>query len=350
MKIRRCLNDIKPYIPGKLKEGAIKLSSNENPLGPSPLAVEQIKASAEKISLYPDGACIKLREKLAATHGLEREQIIIGNGSDEVLLFIAGTFIEDGDNAVTSESTFSEYTFSTKLFGGSMKYAPMVDGKYQLDKILELADDKTRIVFLCNPNNPTGTYFPQDKLDSFLGKVPDNVLVVIDEAYYEYAGARDYPRTVELLDRHKNLLILRTFSKIYGLAGLRTGYAMGNSEIIYNLNKSREPFNVNSIAQSAAMAAIDDDEFIKRSMSVNEEGKLFLYSEFDELGLEYYRTEANFIFFYIKKDCMDAFQRLMDLGVTVRPMKSFGFDEAIRVTVGTMEQNRIFIEALKHIL
>jgi histidinol-phosphate aminotransferase len=350
MILRKTLKNISPYIPGRLKEGAIKLASNENPLGASPKAVERMKSIAEKMSLYPDGSCTGLKLKLAAEFGLNPENFVTGNGSDEVLLLTAGAFIEPGNNSVTSETTFSEYAFATNLFGGTTKTVKMKDGRFQLNEIAAQIDEKTRLIFLCNPNNPTGTYFNQNSLMEFMGKVPENVLVVVDEAYKEYVKAPDFPDTIKMLNKYGNLLILRTFSKIYGLAGLRVGYGIGHKDVIDALNKAREPFNVNAMGQEAAIAALDDAEFVAKSIEVNETGKNYLYREFDRLKLRYYPTEANFIFVTINQDCIKAFEKLMDLGVTIRPMKSFGVNDAIRVTVGIQEQNEFFIRRLEKII
>jgi len=350
MKIRECLKDLIPYSPGKLKPGAIKLASNENPLGMSPKARETFLQAADTISLYPDGACVKLKNALAEKYTLAPGNFSVGNGSDEVLVLIAGAYIEPGDNAVTSDVTFSEYTFATKLFGGTMKYAPMNEGCFQLDAIAALIDSRTKIVFLCNPNNPTGTYFTNEALRAFMKKVPQETLVVLDEAYREYVDASDFPDSVALLKEYSNMIVLRTFSKIYGLAGLRVGYGISSTQIVTDMEKTRTPFNVNSVAQATALAAIDDTEFVTRSRAVNREGKTYLYTSFDRLGLKYYKTEANFIFVYINQDCTAAFEKLMGLGVTIRPMRSFGILDAIRVTIGTPEQNEFFIRSLKSIL
>lgn len=302
------------------------------------------------MSLYPDGACVKLKNALAAKYSLSPENFIVGNGSDEILVLIAGAYIEPGTNAVTSETTFSEYTFATRLFGGQMKYAQMREGCFQLDTIASLIDNNTRIVFLCNPNNPTGTYFSDSELKSFMSKVPENVLVVIDEAYFEYTTAEDYPKSLELLKNRSNVIVLRTFSKIYGLAGLRVGYGISNPAVITDLNKTREPFNVNSLAQTAAIAALDDTEFVERSRTTNGDGKKYLYEALTALGLPYFQTQANFIFTEIGVNCVTAFEQLMEMGVTIRPMIGFGHPEAIRVTIGTREQNEFFINCLKKIV
>jgi histidinol-phosphate aminotransferase len=350
MQTRKVLESIKPYIAGTLKPGAIKLASNENPLGASPLAVEAVRESLSRVHLYPDALADRLREKLAEKRGIEPNQIIVGNGSDEVILFIAGAVIESGTNAVTSHTTFSEYTFAVTLFGGSMKYAPLADGRFDLAALRGLIDKNTRVVFLCNPNNPTGTYFTSDELETFLDKVPSDVLVVLDEAYHEYVRASDYPDAVTLIGRYPNLMVLRTFSKIYGLAGLRVGYGISSEAVISALRKTKEPFNVNLIGQTAALAALDDAAFVSRSIEVNEEGKAYLYRAFDELGLEYYRTEANFVCVKLGIDANTAFKRIMELGVTIRPLGSFGLHDTIRVTVGTADQNRMFVSCLTKLL
>ena len=350
MKLRNALKTITPYTPGVMKEGAIKLASNENPLGPSPKAMKRIQEILQDVSLYPDAAAVKLREKLAAKLGIKPGNIVVGDGSDEVLCLMAGAYIEEGCNSVTSTATFSEYTFATTLFGGTMKYAPMKDGKFQLDTIAGLVDKNTRIIFLCNPNNPTGTSFSQDEFVAFLKKIPGDVLVVSDEAYCEYVGRKDFPDSIALLKDFPNLVILRTFSKIYGLAGLRVGYAVAREEVISDFLKAKTPFNVNLVAQEAATAAIDDEDFVKKSIAVNNEGKVYLYREFEKLGLFAYPTDTNFICVQVKKDCFEIFKKVMELGVTIRPLKSFGLNDWIRVTIGTREQNEKFIDCLKKAL
>ncbi len=347
MKARKALDTITPYSPGKLKEGAIKLASNENPLGPSPKAIERLRSIAPSVYLYPDAGFVRLREAAAARLGVKPENLIFGNGSDEILCLIAGTYIEDGDNAVTSETTFSEYTFSTVLFGGKMKYAPIKDGRFDLPAIADLVDARTRIVFLCNPNNPTGTAFSRDDLTAFMKRCPPDVLVVLDEAYYEYVDWDEFPDSVKMLKDHPNIMILRTFSKIYGLAGLRVGYGIAREDVIRDVSKTKTPFNVNLPAQEAALAALGDDEFVERSVAVNAEGKNYLYREFERLGLKYHPTEANFICVHVGRDGMEVFRKIMEMGVTIRPLKSFNLHDWIRVTVGTPEQNAKFVSCLE---
>ncbi|MBN2738801.1 MAG: histidinol-phosphate transaminase [Spirochaetales bacterium] len=348
MKRRKVLDTITPYIAGKLKPGAIKLASNENPLGPSPKAIEAISQSLQKIHIYPDSNCLELKLKLAEKHGLKSEQVIIGNGSDEILLFITGAYMEKGRSAIAAKYTFPEYTFSTYLFDGNMVYVKMDNLRHSLEKFYSKIDSSTAIIFLCNPNNPSGTYFSDRELKNFLGKISSDILVIIDEAYYEYVDAQDFPNSIELLKEFDNLLILRTFSKIYGLAGLRIGYAMGSEKLIGDLNLTREPFNVNSLAQLGAMAALKDQEHVEKSKMLNRQGKAYLYEQFDKLGLTYWPTEANFVFFRCGLNRDDVFKNMMDMGITIRSLPVY--DDSLRVTIGTMEENRLFISYLTEIL
>jgi histidinol-phosphate aminotransferase len=350
MQAKENIKNIIPYKPGVLKEGAVKLASNENPFGASPKAKKAISAVIGSAGLYPDGASIQLRQALAERYGLAIDNFIVGNGSDEIFLFITGAFIDKGDQMITSECTFSEYAFATKLFGGEVVTAPMKDGRYQLKELAKKVTPKTKLVFIANPNNPTGTYVRTDEFEQFMRDIPETVLVIMDEAYYEYVQAADYPDTLKLLGQYKNLLITRTFSKIYGLAGLRVGYAIGDAEIIGYLNKAREPFNVNSVAQAAAVAALQDKTFVKKSVTNNNSQKAFLYQELTKRNLQFFPSEGNFIFVYLPVDCDTAFQKLMDFGVTIRPMKSFGQNNAIRVTIGTPKQNKLFLRCLDTLL
>ncbi len=350
MKTRKQLKKIKSYVPGVYKKGAIKLASNENPLGVPSKVVDIIKKNADKVSVYPDIACGKIKEKISNKLGVEKENVIVGNGSDEILLSVAMAYIEDECEVVIYKSTFSVYSFVSNLFGAKIRYVPLSNGSIKLSSVLEKITKKTKVVFLCNPNNPTGTYFSHVELTDFLKKVSKNILVVLDEAYFDYVTAKDYPNSIKLLSKYKNILILRTFSKIYGMAGLRIGFGIGHKNIIRNLEKVKMPFGVNVIAQETAIAVLDDDAFVKRSIKTNEEGKKYLYNEFDKLGLKYYSTQSNFIFIDVGRNCKDVFTELMNLGVTIRPLTSFGYKNAIRVTVGTQKQNKKFISCLKKVL
>ncbi|AEJ61741.1 Histidinol-phosphate aminotransferase [Spirochaeta thermophila DSM 6578] len=350
MRVRKVVETLPSYTAGASRPGAIKLSSNENPLGPSPLALKALQDTAATIHRYPDGACRALKEKLAELHGLSPDWYVIGNGSDEVMLFIAGAFVDRGASVVTGEHTFSEYTFATRVFEGEVRYAPMQEGRFQLEEILARIDASTRVVFICNPNNPTGTYLSHEELTSFLEKVPGDVLVVVDEAYREYVEARDFPETVELLKDHPNLMVLRTFSKVYGLAGLRVGYGVAHPQVIRYVGRLKPPFNVNLLGQAAALAALDDEAFVERSRAITREGKAFLYGELSRLGLFYYPSEANFVCFRVEGSSQEAFRALMERGVIIRPLDSFGLPGWMRVTVGTHEHNTAFIAALEDYL
>jgi len=350
MDLREDLRDLKPYAPGKLMPGALKLASNENPLGPSPKALEAIAGSVATGHLYPDGAAASLRAALSASLGVAADHILVGNGSDEILTLIAAAYIRPGDNAVTADVTFSEYNFAVRLYGGTMKFAPLKDGAFDLDAVAARIDDHTRMVFLCNPNNPTGGYFPALALETFLARVPLSVLVVLDEAYVHYVEAADYPQSMKLLPRHTNLLVTRTFSKVYGLAALRVGYAVASPEIIAHLGVVKQPFNVGTLGQVAAQAALDDDAFVDQSREVNREGLKFWSEVLTRLKLFSYPTQANFIAVRVNRDAQAVFATMADAGVTIRPLTSFGLTDCIRITVGTREQNHRCLKALEKAL
>ncbi len=330
--------------------GALKLASNENPLGPSPLALKALIAAVDSVHLYPDGAASALRDALAPVLGVAADQILLGNGSDEVLTLIAGAYIRVGDNAVTADVTFSEYHFAVRLFGGSVKYTPLKDGAFDLTAIADAIDVHTKMVFLCNPNNPTGGYFSSLVLEAFLAAVPPSVLVVLDEAYVHYVEAADYPDSMKLLKRFPNLLVLRTFSKVYGLAALRVGFAVASPQIIAQLSVVKQPFNVGTLGQVAARVALDDTSFVEQSRKVNREGKQFWNENLARLGLFFYPTQANFIAVKVDRDAQAVFSAMADQGVTIRPMTSFGLPDWIRITVGTLQQNQRCLTALQRAL
>lgn len=350
MELREDLRDLKPYAPGKLKPGALKLASNENPLGPSPRAQEALTAAVSTVHVYPDGAASALREALSESLGVPADRFVLGNGSDEVLTMIAGAYIRPGDNAVTADVTFSEYQFAIRLFGGSVKYAPLKAGAFDLTAIADRIDGQTKMVFVCNPNNPTGGYFGQADLEAFLARVPSSVLVVLDEAYCHYAEATDYPDSLRLLDRYPNLLVLRTFSKVYGLAALRVGFAVASAQIAGHLAVVKQPFNVGTLGQVAAKAALSDIDFVEQSRAVNRDGLKFWTGALTRLGLFAYPTQANFIAIQIKRDAQAVFAAMADAGVTIRPLTSFGLRDWIRVTIGTRDQNELCVKALEKAL
>lgn len=354
---RQALTGIKPYVPGKPIEevqreygltDVIKLASNENPLGPSPKAVDAIKNSLVDVNLYPDGSCYQLRQELAAFHQLDADCFIVGNGSDEVLKLLAETFISEGDEGIMADPSFSEYDFAVTLMGGKIVKVP-VDENFALDlnKMAEAINDRTKLVFLCNPNNPTGTIVSGKEIEAFLDKVPEGVVVVFDEAYYEYVEDPSYCSGLDFLkEGRKNIIVLRTFSKIYGLSGLRVGYGMAQPELIQWVNRAREPFNVNSLAQLGARAALKDVEFVDKSRRFNNEGKEYIYREFQARGIKYIPTHSNFIFADVGVDSKALFESMLKKGVIIRTGDIFGYPTFIRVTIGTPEENKRFIAVL----
>jgi histidinol-phosphate aminotransferase len=357
---RKALFSISPYVPGKPIEevqreygidDVIKLASNENPLGPSPLAMEAIRNWISKVSIYPDGNCFYLKRDLAAHLGVGVDQLIIGNGSDEVLMMIAQTFLDPGDEIVFAQPTFSEYEFVCRVMDAVPVAVPVKSNlAHDLQAMSARINEKTKIVFICNPNNPTGNIVTGDDLKDFLNKVPEKVIVVIDEAYLEFTTDPAYPNSLAYLGEGRRVISVRTFAKIYGLAALRIGYGISSPEIISLINRVKEPFNVNSLAQVAARAALQDLEHLRRSRELVASGKSFLYENFDRLGLKYIPTQANFIFVDIGIDSKSAFRSLIAEGVIIRTGDIFGYPSHIRVTIGTPEQNLRFIKALQKVL
>lgn len=352
---RKSIQALKPYVPGKSIEDVralhnppviTKLGSNENPLGPSGRVLNAVHAATSRISLYPDGGSRALRKALAETHGVDPESVMVGNGSDEVLLMIAAAFLNPGETVLASENTFSEYEFSGRVFDGRVLKVPLREHRYHLAGFRALLRRKPKLVFLCNPNNPTGTYFTHDELEGLLRETPRTTLVVVDEAYCEYATAADFPRSLDLLKAHPNLIVTRTFSKIFGMAGLRLGYAFAHPLVVRECARVKTPFNVNLLAQAGALAALKDLDFVLRSLENNEQGKAFLEERFRSLGLEFLPTQANFICFRTDRPAVDVHEDLLKQGVIVRPLRSFGLDHWTRVTIGTPEQNERFLAAL----
>lgn len=342
---------IQPYVPGKPIEelerelgisNSIKLASNENPVGPSPAAIHAIKESFADINRYPDGSGFYLKRALAEKLDVSDEEIILGNGSNELLDLAAKTFLKDGDEAVMATPSFVVYFMAVQSVGGKSIQVPLKNYTHDLSAMAASITPATRMVFIANPNNPTGTINKKDEFESLMEKVPDNVLVVMDEAYYEYVSDHDYADSMKYLRSEKNILILRTFSKIYGLAGLRVGYGIAKKEILADMNRLRAPFNTSTIAQKAALAALSDDAHVSRSREVNSAGKEYLYRELSALGISFVPTEANFLYIPVEGS-VALYERLLKMGVIIRPMGP----SAVRVTIGLPEENRRFIEALK---
>lgn len=345
--LRPPVKEIKDYVPGKTptEPGMIKLASNENPFGPSPKALEAIAKEAKNLHIYPDQKSLLLREALSKKFGISADGIIIGNGSDEIMQIAAATYLKPGEEVIISGNTFSVYEFVARLFDGKPVFVPLNNFEQDLDAMAQAISPKTKLIFLCNPHNPTGTYITSQKLTAFLTSVPDNILVVIDEAYAEFAESADFPASLEQTKKHGHVLVLRTFSKYYGLAGLRIGYGIANPELIHYMFRTKLPFNVSRLAQVGASAALEDKEFLAKTYQNNCAGKKYLYAELDKLGLDYKKTESNFVFINIKKSADELFLSLIKAGVIIRPLTSFGLPEAIRVSIGTPEQNANFLKA-----
>jgi histidinol-phosphate aminotransferase len=347
-----------PYEPGKPIEevereygiaNSVKLASNENPLGPSPKALAAIRANLEELHLYPDGDCFYLKNGLARKLGVLPEQVIFGNGSNEIIELAARTFMRAGDEAVMAEQAFVVYQLIVQAVGAKSKQVPLRDYTHDLSAIAEAISPQTRVVFLANPNNPTGTIFRRDEWERFLAKLSRDVLLIVDEAYFEYVQDAGYPDSLKYHQPDRAILTLRTFSKLYGLAGLRIGYGVGPKELIAMMQRVRQPFNVNAPAQWAALAALDDSDHVKRSLAVNRQGLEYLQSEFKKLGLPFVPSHGNFILVRVGKG-QEVFKQLLSQGVIVRPMGGYKFPEHVRVTVGTMDENRKFIEALEKVM
>ena len=352
--VREELEGLVPYAPGLRasqvrersgRDNILKLSSNEHPAGPVPAAVAGMSAVLGRLNRYPDGACLALREKLAARHRVSIEQVVVGNGSNELLRIIAQALLRPGDDVVFGWPSFIVYSMACQLFGATEVKVPLKDDTYDLEAMAEAITERTRIVFLCNPNNPTGTAYGRAELEAFLAKVPDHVLVVADEAYFEFVTKSDYPDTMAYFDGERPLVVMRTFSKMYSLAGLRVGYALAPEPLALAMHKVREPFNVNTVAQVAAYYSLDDESEVRRRRAENQEQKTYLYSAFDRLGVAYAPSEANFVWIKTEKP-VEVFDALLDEGIIAR---SFGIANALRLGVGTAEDTKVTIEAFERI-
>ncbi len=358
--IRKHIHNIAPYSPGKpISEvkrelgltDIIKLASNENPQGPSPKAVEAGAKMLQEANLYPDGTCWDLRAALSRHLGVPQECLLFGNGSDEIIRMLGVTFLEPGDEVLTATPTFVQYVAAAKLNDVRAVTVPMqADLKYDLKAMRAQVNEHTKLVFIANPNNPTGTIVSAEELSAFVSDLPERVTVVMDEAYYEYVDAPDYPQTIPMILNGAQMVTMRTFSKAYALAGLRIGYAVMSSELASAINRIREPFNVNLVAQAAACAALEDQEHIARAVALNRQGLDYFGKECNRLGLQWIPSQANCMMINVKKDSREVFEALLRKGVIVRSGDIFGLPTWIRVTTGTMEQNQRFIDALEEVL
>jgi histidinol-phosphate aminotransferase len=352
------------YVPGKPARQAeresgircIKMASNENPFGPSPRALEAMRAAAAEANFYPDNEAGELRAALAQRHGVEAEQVAVADGSTVLLDLLARTLLAPGLNAVTSERSFIVYPIATRAAGGRLIEVPMRDDAYDLEAILAAITPQTRIVYIANPNNPTGTMIPAPELERFLDRLPEHVLPVLDEAYCDFAGpfaaqrGLEYSRSLDYVRQGRYLVVLRTFSKAHGLAGARVGYAFGPATLLQYLARVRTAFSISGIAQAGALAALQDEAHIRRTVENNAQGEAWLMAQFRELSLRAVPTFANFIYLEMGEDSAPLVKRIQEAGVVVRGLGPWGIPTAFRVTIGTPEQNQRFIAALKKAL
>jgi len=352
------LRDLAVYEPGKpIEETArelgadareiIKLASNENPLGPSPKALAALRGALESAHLYPDGGGYYLRAALAARLGCTQNQIILGSGSNEIIEFLGHAFLDRGDDVIASEHAFIAYKLVAAVFGAHTIEVPSPDLRHDLDGMIAALTPKTRLIFVANPNNPTGTLAGQNEIDRFVERVPENIVIVFDEAYFEYLD--DPPDTLRFVRAGRNVAVLRTFSKIQGLASLRIGYGLARPELIQVLQKTRQPFNVSGLAQAAALAGLADDEHLRETKRITDEGRAYLQAEFEAMKLQFVPSVANFVLVNVG-DGVGTFRKLLERKIIVRALKGYNLPEWIRISVGTMEQNRRCIAALREVL
>ena len=354
--LRKGILELAPYVPGKPIEEVqseyglsevIKMASNENPLGPSPKALASIKREVRKAHLYPEGSCKALRREMSKRLGIEEEMVTFSNGVDNLLSMVANAFINEGDEIVMADPTFFVYTTVSKIMGGLPVYVKLKNGVHDLEAMSDVVNHKTKLIFICNPNNPTGTIVKRKGLDDFLSKLPEQSLLILDEAYIEFASDQNCPDGLQYIKEGHPVIALRTFSKLYGLAALRIGYALGCRELIAALNSVREPFPVSRVAQAGALAALADEPFKKKVLRNNERGKAYLYKEFGKMGLPYLPSHANFVLVDLKRDSQEIFKLLLQEGIIIRPGHLWNYPTCARITIGTAEENRRFIKALR---
>jgi histidinol-phosphate aminotransferase len=360
VQTRSALNKMKPYTPGKPIwevqrelgiERVIKLASNENPLGASPLALEAIQGYLSEIHRYPDASASDVRQTIASKLSLSAQQLLMTNGADELIKLVSEAYLDPGDEVIVPGPSFSEYDFGAQLMDAVSIVVPLEeDYSFHIQAILSAVTDRTKIVYICSPNNPTGTYLPKEQLELLLDSLPKRVLVVYDAAYSHYATAADYTNALAYISMGYPIIVLQTFSKIYGLAGIRIGFGAASETIIRQIEQVKEPFNVNTLAQTAAAAAIMDEAHVRASLNLNTAGREFLYEAFTALGLRFTKSMSNFILLELGPEAKTIYDRLLTLGVIVRYGGAWGLQEHVRITVGTMEENQILIDSLKDIL
>ncbi len=353
------IEELVPYPPGKPIEelerelgisGSIKLASNENPLGPSPLAVQAIKDKLHTLHRYPDGSGYYLKTKLSETYGVPFDQIVLGNGSNELIELVLRTFLSPGEDVIQAFPTFLVYEKMVRAIGGRMNSVRLSDFKVDLKEISRAVTPETKVIFICNPNNPTGSAIFKEDMRNFLNKIPDDIVVVLDEAYIEFASDKAVASGLELLNEHPLLVVLRTFSKLYGLAGLRIGYGFASARVIDYMNRVRQPFNANALAQAAATAALGDFVFVSRTQRVVREGLDYLYHSVENMGLEYIRTHTNFFLIKVPMGGEKVYELMLKEGVIVRSMASYDLPDYIRINAGLREENERFVKTLRKVL
>ncbi len=357
--VKDCVFTIENYEPGlpieilqrKLcLEGDIcKLASNENPLGPSPKAIEAINKSLSEGHLYPDTSCYELREKLSDLMGIPKNCICVGNGTTELIYLIGVAFLDVGDTFIMSESSFIMGKITAQIMNANLKQIPLKDYQHDLDSILKAVSMDTKIVYLDNPMNPIGSMKGRQDIESFMARIPDDIIVIFDEAYYEYVNSGDNPDTLQYVREGKNVIVLRTFSKLFGLAGLRIGYSAAHTAFTQAIRQVSPPFSVNRLAQQGAIAALGDVGHIQKSKDVNAAGKSFLYEKFEEMSVFYIPSETNFVTIDVKADANKIAGELQKEGVIIRPLTMYGNTTLLRVTIGTAEQNQQFIDAFRRL-
>ena len=357
--IREGVEGLIPYPPGKPIEelereigisDTIKLASNENPLGPSPKAVQAIMENAHKLHRYPDGSGYYLKSKLSEKYGVPFDQIILGNGSNELVELIVRTFLSPGEHVIQAFPTFLVYEKIAGGAGGHVTSVPLSNFRIDLERISQAVTTETKIIFINNPNNPTGTVLSKEEMIGFLNEIPDDIIVALDEAYIEFVSDEEAASGLDLLAGHPLLFVLRTFSKLYGLAGLRIGYGFSSKKIIDYMNRVRQPFNANTLAQAAATAALEDSSFVSRTLKVVREGLAYLYKSLDDMGLEYIPTQTNFFLIKMPQGGKTIYDLMLRQGVIVRSMDSYGLPDYIRINAGLKEENERFVKTLKKVL
>jgi len=350
---------IAPYEPGKPIEelerelgisDAIKLASNENPLAPSDRVQKALLSALTTLNRYPDGSGFYLRQALAKKHGVTAEQVSLGNGSNELIELLVRTFLKPGDEAIVPHPSFVVYPMIVQAAGGIRVMVMLKDYRLDLEAMARATNTLTKLVFIANPNNPTATIVTADEVEHFMGRIPERTIVVFDEAYIEFALGPDFPDALNYIRQGRKVIVLRTFSKANSLAGLRVGYGIADADATALMNRIRQPFNVNSLAQVAALAALEDEAHVLECVRMIEAGRHYLYDEFKALGLKYVPSRANFILVDVGRSAADIYQKLLHQGVIVRPLTSFGMDSTLRITVGTPEENRRLVKVLRAVL